>query len=241
MKPLKITCSPTIELRLPLEEINPIQGELKVLTAENYEKLKKSILENGFKFPMFVWKEVSTVSARVLGGRASTTIKWYLLDGHGRRRVLEHLKADGYEIPPIPCVEILAANIEEAKKMVLLISSQYHTLTEEGLYEFMHTTGIDMSFLEEQTADLVPSLVAFKNNFFEDPAPEDGEDWKGMPEFTQEDKTGVRSVIVHFKTLDDKTAFMKTIGQTLTDKTRSIWFPEAEIERLMDKRYVSES
>lgn len=244
MQPIKITCSPTIELRLPLDELIPIQGELKILTSENYEKLKKSILTHGFKFPMFVWKEVTTVQTRVLGGKPTTTIKWYVLDGHGRRRVLQHLRDDdGHEIPPIPCVEITADTLGEAKKLVLLISSQYHTITEDGLYEFMSSGSIDLSFLEEETADLVPSIEVFKNNFFQDPAPEDSDkdEWKGMPEFTQEDKTGVRSVIVHFKTLDDKTAFMKTIGQTLTDKTRSIWFPEAEIERLMDKRYVSES
>lgn len=67
------------------------------------------------------------------------------------------------------------------------------------------------------------------------------EEWAGMPEFVQEDKTSFRSVIVHFKSQDDVDAFAELIEQRLTDKTKSVWFPEAEIETYADKRYAAES
>ena len=63
------------------------------------------------------------------------------------------------------------------------------------------------------------------------------EEWAGMPEFIQQDKTAYRAIVVNFKSERAIKKFAEAIGQSLTDKTRSIWFPKAEIDRLMDKRY----
>jgi hypothetical protein len=65
--------------------------------------------------------------------------------------------------------------------------------------------------------------------------------WKGMPEFEQEDKTAYQSIHVHFKTEQDVEDFARLINQTITDRTRSLWFPFIEIERYADKRYSDES
>ena len=62
--------------------------------------------------------------------------------------------------------------------------------------------------------------------------------WAGMPEFDQQDKSAFRRVVVNFKTQADVDAFVVLIGQGMTDKTRSLWYPEAEIERCMDKVYA---
>lgn len=64
-------------------------------------------------------------------------------------------------------------------------------------------------------------------------------EWKDMPEFIQEDKGPVKQLIISFKNFDDYKEFSKLINQSLTKKTQSIWFPEAEIERLMDKRWIT--
>lgn len=66
------------------------------------------------------------------------------------------------------------------------------------------------------------------------------EHWKGMPEFVQKDLTSVKSIHVHFETVDDMHAFAKLVGQKITLNTRSIWYPEAEIGRYADKLYVDE-
>jgi hypothetical protein len=63
------------------------------------------------------------------------------------------------------------------------------------------------------------------------------EEWQGMPEFNQEDKTAFQSVHIHFKTEDDRNTFAELIKQTITQKTRSLWFPVIEIERYADKQY----
>ena len=60
------------------------------------------------------------------------------------------------------------------------------------------------------------------------------QEWLGMPAFEHEDLTSVQSVRVHFKTREDAQAFAELIGQKITDKTRSLWYPKAEIIRYGD-------
>jgi len=63
------------------------------------------------------------------------------------------------------------------------------------------------------------------------------DEWGGMPEFKQEDKTPQKQIIVSFKNEKDMQLFSELIGQKLTNKTKSIWYPKVEIEKYMDKRY----
>lgn len=63
------------------------------------------------------------------------------------------------------------------------------------------------------------------------------EAWKGMPEFDQKDKTAFRHIVVNFKSHAAAAKFGEAIGQSITEDTRSIWYPKAPIERLMNKRY----
>jgi hypothetical protein len=67
------------------------------------------------------------------------------------------------------------------------------------------------------------------------------EEWKGMPGFNSEDKMGAKQIIVHFKTMDDFFRFALIIGQNLTEKTKSIWFPEEEKGSQTDHAYTEES
>jgi len=72
-------------------------------------------------------------------------------------------------------------------------------------------------------------------------------EWKGMPEFIQENAKPFKTIKVY---LDNKKAvkkFAKLIGQKITDKTTNIWFPklkpieEREVGMLSHKNYVDKS
>lgn len=65
--------------------------------------------------------------------------------------------------------------------------------------------------------------------------------WQGMPEFEQDDKTAFQSIYIHFKNQEAITEFARLIQQSITLKTRSLWYPEIEIERYANKRYSDES
>lgn len=66
--------------------------------------------------------------------------------------------------------------------------------------------------------------------------------WQGMPEFDQRDLAPYHSIQVEFPTRADVERFSKLVDQQITPearRTRSIWYPEAEIGRFADKRYRS--
>jgi len=63
--------------------------------------------------------------------------------------------------------------------------------------------------------------------------------WRGMPEYVHEDLTPWQSILVHFQDKHDQGAFARLIGQTITPKTQSVWYPEAEIGHYADRRYRS--
>lgn len=122
MKEIIIRCKGADELSL--DELTPLQGRLKDLTKDNFIKLKTSLLDHGFAFPFFVWRNEG---------------KNYILDGHQRDHVLNELKSEpDIKLPEkYPVAYIDAINKTEAAKLLLLASSQYGTITNEGLYEFL--------------------------------------------------------------------------------------------------------
>ena len=65
------------------------------------------------------------------------------------------------------------------------------------------------------------------------------ETWKGMPDFHQDDLESWKEIKVHFKNRTDLKAFSDLIGQRLTEETRSIWYPPADIGHYANKKYES--
>lgn len=65
-------------------------------------------------------------------------------------------------------------------------------------------------------------------------------EWAGMPEFVQEDLQPFQQIIVSFEKRADMDAFAKLVNQKLTYKTKSIWYPAADLANNTNKRYVVE-
>jgi DNA modification methylase len=101
-----------------LSEIKDLQGNLKDLSETNFNKLKQSIEEHGFKFPFYVWFDKKGVC--------------WTLDGHQRKRVISSVYGD----VEVPYIEVEAKDKKDAKKQILLISSQYGEVTKDGFDEF---------------------------------------------------------------------------------------------------------
>ena len=51
-------------------------------------------------------------------------------------------------------------------------------------------------------------------------------EWKGMPEFIRFDERPYQQIIISFKTKDAVKKFAELIGQTITDKTDALWYPQ---------------
>lgn len=145
---IKIQCE--TKLYLPLENLNEFQGELKTLSVENFEKLKKQIIEQGFSSPFLVWKNNG---------------KYFLLDGHQRKRVVSKLKEAGYKVPDLPCVEIFAKTKLEAKKKLLSYVSQFGKVDKQGLYQYIIDAELGIEDMQEFEIPEV-NMEEFKEEFF---------------------------------------------------------------------------
>jgi hypothetical protein len=224
MKQLKKELSMQIEIKckgaveLPIESLLDFQGDLKVLSDESYAKFKSEILELGFSEPISIW--------------VSPEGKNYILNGHQRRKTLLKLQEEGYEIPLIPVSLIEADNIKQAKKKVLALTSQFGTMTQDGLINFceMNELNID-DMMKEFRFPEIP-MLKFQDNDFDAK-----KEWEGMPEFDQDDKKPYRQIIISFDNDEDATKFGQLIGQTITEKTKSTWFPKKENMDSESKRY----
>lgn len=62
--------------------------------------------------------------------------------------------------------------------------------------------------------------------------------WKEMPEFIQENNPPYRSVKVKFKTKEIYDSFVKLLNQNMTQRTKSIWYPEAKASDIFKYRWI---
>ena len=151
MEALKVTCD--VQSRETYTNLIPIQGDLKSLSKESYEKLKRSILKHGIHSPVFVWENEGKLN---------------ILDGHQRVRTYGQLEKEGFMIPPVPIIKIEATDIKKAKEILLTLVSQYGKIESEGLYEFALQGGFEFEDLKEYD---LPNfdLGEFEDDFFKDP------------------------------------------------------------------------
>ncbi len=67
------------------------------------------------------------------------------------------------------------------------------------------------------------------------------EHWKDMPEFVQEAQRPYSQIIFRFDSEEDLQEFAKIIGQKLTKKTKSAWFPFRSHWGMEKKQWKDES
>ena len=146
-------------------ELSWFQGELKRITKNDLQKIKTSIIKNGFVFPVYVWLDGD---------------KNYIIGGHHRLKAINELEQEGYAIDGIPAVIVNASSYEEAKKFVLLDSSHYAKIDKKEFGFFAEESGIDITEILNEVAskeieladiykktlpvpyDLLPSATASK-------------------------------------------------------------------------------
>jgi len=67
--------------------------------------------------------------------------------------------------------------------------------------------------------------LLFDNLVFKEPWEKE---WKGMPEFIQENLMPVRTLFVHFKDQADVGRFSRLLNQPITPDTKYIWYPKVD-------------
>lgn len=118
---------------IQLDDLVPLQGDLKTITKEDFDKLKKSLIKDGISLGFHVWHNNGKI---------------YIADGTHRRLALLALRDEGYHIPALPCNPIKAKNKKEAAKVILISSSRYAKITEGGLSDFMIDMELNLDDLD---------------------------------------------------------------------------------------------
>lgn len=131
MKQVEINCTATEFL--PHHVIKPLQGDLKNLSGDNYQKLKAQILKYGFTSPIHVWVSPDGLP--------------YALDGHQRLRTITAMANEGFSVPDLPVTHIEAETEKDAKKILLSLASQYGEMQTQGFMEFV--SDLDFGTLSE--------------------------------------------------------------------------------------------
>lgn len=104
----------------------------KDLTSTGYSRLRESILRNGFVESFKVWQPAKSK-------------KVYCLDGYHRCKVLRALESEGVEVPATFPADFLDCRTrKDAAKLVLVYSSVYASISDEGLYAFQDLHGLDL-------------------------------------------------------------------------------------------------
>jgi hypothetical protein len=152
MEIIRISCD--VQDFAHIDELHILQGELKSLSKENYAKLKDSILRHGITMPIHVWDD---------------GVKFWILDGTQRKLTLQSMEGEGYQLPKIPIVKVLAPSLQEAKAILLSMVSQYGHLETQALYEFMNSADLDIKIVEERYDLPNVDMEKFKVEYFSDP------------------------------------------------------------------------
>jgi hypothetical protein len=216
-KEIKITCKAADGMAL--DELYEFQGELKTISDDELEKLKKSIVKYGFSFPIFVWKSK-------------------ILDGHQRLKAVRQLIEQGYKVKgnKLPVVRIEAKNEKEAAEKLLLINSRYAKIDQEGFQVFTFDFDIDIPEIGN-FIDIPEIIIGELDNNAIDPNAE----WNGMPEFNKKDDAPYKSLIVHFENEDYFKDFCLLIKQVVSDDAKYIYHPKQIRDDVKSVAYKDES
>ena len=153
-----------------------------------------------------------------------------ILAGHGRFLASQRLELDKV---PVVVVE----GLSEAQKKALVIAdnkiASNSEWDEDLLWEEirkLNELGFDINKLAFEEMEVLPMIDP---NVVSDLTGE----WEDMPEFTEDDKTAFRTILVHFTCEEDVDKFSKLVKQSFTDKTKFMWYPEQENMDTEAKRY----
>jgi hypothetical protein len=148
-----------------------------------------------------------------------------LIDGHLRAKTT-----------PDEEVPVLVLDITEKEADLLLATldplgtlAGRDELKLKELLEGIENDSAGLSELLESLRGVTPEIPDLDN--WQD-------EWQGMPEFIQDDLSPYRSISVHFRNEADIADFTEKLGQSVTDRTKSMWHPELERNNYQDDRYT---
>jgi ParB-like chromosome segregation protein Spo0J len=195
-----------------LKDLKPYENNPRLHSELQIIQIAESIKEFGFINPIL------------------SDEKGMILAGHGRFLASQRLDLD-----KVPVVVIDGLD-DEQKKALVIADNKIASNSEwdEGLLwdqiRELNDKGFDITKLAFEEVEILPMLDP---NVVQDLSGE----WEDMPEFSEEDKSAYRTLLVHFMNDEDIEKFKKLVKQEFTEKTKFIYFPEQPNMDTEAKRY----
>jgi len=141
--------------------------------------------------------------------------------GHGRL-----LAAKKLGLKKVPVIYLEGLN-EDQKNLFLLMDNKVNEspwIAENVKFVFDNINPMEFSKFE----------MTFDDYFQLDPGG-DEDDWKGMPEFLQESEESYQRIIMNFIKKEDVSKFAALIKQSISPRTRSMWYPPQKLKKKKDQ------
>ena len=201
--------------QIEVKKLIPYINNARTHSDQQVGQIAASIREFGFNNPVIVDKNFTIIA------------------GHGRVRAAQLL-----DMGKVPCIQV--EHLTELQKKAYILAENKIALN-AGWDNDLLT--LELQGLQEE--DFATDITGFNDAelglLFSDGQGTDAkQEWTGMPEFISNDPC-YRKVVVNFDTPDDVAEFFSLIGQSFTQKTKSVWYPEKENRDLKDVRYASEN
>ncbi len=101
-------------------------GDIKKQSKLEKQRLKKSLVENDFSLPFFIWDRGKTGQ--------------YILDGHHREAALKELDSEGISIPDLlPALFYDLADEAAAKKLIVIVNAKFADFKKDELLDWVKT------------------------------------------------------------------------------------------------------
>lgn len=156
-----------------------------------------------------------------------------VVDGHFRLKAARQLGLD--VLPVILCDDMSEQEIQafrlSVNKAAELADWDLDLLA--GEMEILKAYDFDLSLIGFDDGELSRLMSIQDGNDADDV-------WDGMPEYSSSDLTEWKSVKVNFLNQNDMSSFARLIGQTITEKTRFVWYPKQEKVSAMDTEYIDD-
>lgn len=201
-----------------IDEVIPWDKNPRKLTNNGLENLMKQIEKQG------QYKPIIVNSGEFWGERG-------LIAGGNQR--YKAMKLMGFEDITVALIHPKSEN--DFIEIALSDNDRAGYTDIDMLGNLVTTVDFDLS---RYSIDISPAVNL--DFFIHPPEFDPNKEWEGMPEFNQKDTSAFKQVIVNFENQAHMEAFAKLIGQDITIKTKSIWYPEHKMQR-SKKVYKHES
>jgi hypothetical protein len=131
--------------------------------------------------------------------------------------------------PLVPVKYVDLSPEDEAKALAVFDPIGTLAVTDSvTLAALLESVDTDSESVQKMLDDLLEGAPDLSSRPVGDGVPVDdpSAEWRGMPEFEQEDQSAYRTVYVHFDDVDAVRDFERLMGQRISDQTKSIWHPE---------------